>query len=109
MNIVTRPRGTTARTKDSNTKKFAKTSTLPSTLSIKEARILPRERLPSSQFAGFPNKVANPCPNNLSLNLLACCAVSRENLGSVSKHFESGAPAVAEGDWQRLGRHRIWV
>ena len=31
---------------------------------------------PSSQSAGFPNKVAIPCLSNSSLHLLACCAGS---------------------------------
>ena len=36
-----------------------------------------------SWSASFVNAVLNPCPNNSSLNLLACCWVSGMNLDSV--------------------------
>ena len=39
---------------------------------------------PSSQSAGFPNKVTIPCPNNLSLDLLTCRAASSTSLESVT-------------------------
>ena len=35
---------------------------------------------PSSWSAGFLNNVAIPCSNNLSLNLLACCAMNTMSL-----------------------------
>ena len=35
--------------------------------------------------AGFPIKVAIPCPNNSSPNLLACCVVSSVNMNLVSQ------------------------
>ena len=38
----------------------------------------------SSLSAGFPNKVTIPCPNNLSLGLLACNVASRISLDSVT-------------------------
>lgn len=37
----------------------------------------------SSPSAGFPNKVAIPCPNTPSLDLLVCCAVSSTRLDLV--------------------------
>lgn len=40
---------------------------------------------PSSQFSGLQNKVALPCPNNLSLDLLACCAVNSASLQLVTQ------------------------
>ena len=39
---------------------------------------------PSSQPAGFPNKVVIPCANTMSLDLLACHAVSSTSLDSVT-------------------------
>ena len=39
---------------------------------------------PPSRFTGFPTKVAIPCPNNSSLDLLACCASSNIRLDSVT-------------------------
>ena len=41
--------------------------------------------LPFSQSTGFPNKVAIPCPKNLSLDLLACHAASSMNLDLVTE------------------------
>ena len=38
---------------------------------------------PSSQFAGFPDKVAVPCPNTLSLDSLACHLVRSMSLDLV--------------------------
>lgn len=83
------PKWTDARTKDLNTKKFAKTNHIPSTFNIKEAWIQHQERCffwntssPSSQSVGFLNKVSIPCLNNLSFNLLAC-VVSSMSLESV--------------------------
>ena len=38
----------------------------------------------SPQSAGFPKKVANPCPNNLFLDLLACGVVSSISLDLVT-------------------------
>ena len=40
---------------------------------------------PLSLSAGFPNKVTIPCPNNLSLDLLACRAVGSMSLDSVTQ------------------------
>ena len=40
--------------------------------------------LPSSRSADFLNKVTIPCPNNLSLYLLACHVVSSMSLDSVT-------------------------
>ena len=40
---------------------------------------------PSSRSAGFLNKVAIPCPNSLSLDLLACHAVSGMSLDWVTQ------------------------
>ena len=40
---------------------------------------------PSSQSAGFPNKVNIPCPNNWSPDLLACRVVSSISLDSVTQ------------------------
>ena len=39
---------------------------------------------PSSQSAGFLNKVIIQCPNSLSLDVSACCVVSRTRLDSVA-------------------------
>ena len=86
--IVTKPTWTAARTKDSRTKKLATTSHNPFPFSIKRSLIsnlgkmvLRDMSLPSSQSAGFLNKVALPCPSSSSLDLLACCAVSKDELG----------------------------
>ena len=67
------------------------------TCSIKETSIQTRQdgslgcSSPSSQSAAFPNKVAIPCTNNSSLNLLACCTASNTNLDSRTSwhHFRS--------------------
>ena len=40
--------------------------------------------LPSSWSASFPIKIIVPCSSTFSPNLLACCAVSRMSLGSVT-------------------------
>ena len=43
---------------------------------------------PSSRSAGFPSKVTIPCPNNLSLELLACHAAGSTSLDAVTiGHF----------------------
>ena len=67
----------------------------PSPFSIKKAWILTQARWvlwgtspPSSQFAGFPNKVTIPCSSNLSLDLLACCVASSTSLDSVT-HWQN--------------------
>ena len=66
----------------------------PSPFSIKEAWILTQARWfiwdttpPSSQSAGFPNKVTIPCPNNSFLDLLACCVAVSMSLDSVTRYF----------------------
>lgn len=40
---------------------------------------------PPSQSSGLQNKVALPSPNNLSLDLLACCAVNSASLELVTQ------------------------
>lgn len=42
---------------------------------------------PSSQFSGFPDKVAVPCPNTLSLDSLACRLVRSMSLGLVTHSY----------------------
>ena len=52
--------------------------------SISGKMVLCDTSLTSSWSVGFPNKVTVPCPSNLSLDLLGCCAVSSTNLDSVT-------------------------
>jgi len=48
--------------------------------------------LPSSQSVGFLNKVDIPCPNDLSLHLLVCYAVSSISLNSKTKFHPRKLP-----------------
>ena len=86
--IVTSLAWTAARTKDSCTKQFAIISHTPSLFSIKEASILNWVRwffgTLVHQSVGFLNKVVIPCPNTLSLHLLAYHVASSRSLDSVT-------------------------
>ena len=78
-------------TEDSDSKKFVTINHNPSPFNIKEASIFNSSAMvlwdtspPSFQYASSLNKVGLPCPNNLSLDLLACCVVSSMSLDSVT-------------------------
>lgn len=45
---------------------------------------------PPSQPAGFLNKIAISCPNNSSLDLLACCEMRSRSLNSVTVRRKHG-------------------
>ena len=88
---MTRPMWIPATTKDSDTKKFAKTNHHLSLLSQKSRNsnsgkvVLWETSPPSSRSAGFLNKVTIPCPNTSSLDVLACHAVNSISLDSVAE------------------------
>jgi len=80
-----------ARTKDSGRKKFATISHNP-LLNFNSGKIvLWNTSQPSSQSGGFLNKVVIPCPQNSSLNLLAChIAISTSSDSVTVAKKESG-------------------
>ena len=64
---------------------------------------------PSSWFAGFPNKVAIPCPNNSPLDLLACRAVSSTNLDLVTTGISPKDAPRKEAGKTNISEKRYWI
>ena len=101
---MTGPMWIATRTKDSHTKKFPPTSHLSpfwykrSLNSNLVNTVLQDTGPPSSQSAGFLNKVNVPCPNNFSLNCCVVSSMSFELLNSMINNNYNALPvAVARG------------
>ena len=99
---MTGPMWIAARTKDSHTKKFPPTSHLSPfwykrSLNSKLVNtVLQDTGPPSSQSAGFLNKVNVPCPSNFSLNLMPCCVVSSMSFELVNSMINNNYNALQQ-------------